>query len=88
VEIDIEDARLFHALSSKSLDNSRWGHLIEGVRLCLQSCATWKVVKIPKSCNSAAKVLATMEKTSPCFDVWLEDYPLILRDVILHELPL
>ena len=51
-------------------------------------CARWKVVKIPKSCNSAAKVLARMEKTSHCFDVWLEDYPLILRDVILHELPL
>uniref|UniRef100_A0A2N9F7D7 Protein kinase domain-containing protein n=1 Tax=Fagus sylvatica TaxID=28930 RepID=A0A2N9F7D7_FAGSY len=40
VEIDIADARLFHALSSKSLDNSRWGHLIEGVRLCLQACAS------------------------------------------------
>ncbi len=39
VEIDIENARLFYALTSKSLDNSQWGHLIEGVRLCLQSCA-------------------------------------------------
>ena len=38
VEIDIEDARLFHDLISKSLDNSRRGHQIEGVRLCLQSC--------------------------------------------------
>ena len=36
VEIDIEDARLFQALTSKSLYNSRWGHLIEGVRLGLQ----------------------------------------------------
>jgi hypothetical protein len=88
VEIDIEDARLFHALSSKSLDNSRWGHLIERVRLCLQSCARWKLVKIPKFCNSAAKFLARMVKSSPCFDVWLEDYPLFLRDVILREFPL
>jgi hypothetical protein len=60
VEIDIEDARLFHALTSNSLDNSRWGHLIEGVRLCLQSCARWKLVKIPKFCNSATKSLAKM----------------------------
>ena len=88
VEIDIEDARLFHALSSKSLDNSRWGHLIEGVRLCLQSCVRWKLFKIPKFCNSAAKFLARMVKSSPCFDVWLEDYPLFLRDVILREFPL
>jgi hypothetical protein len=88
VEIDIENARLFQALTSKSLDNSQWGHLIEGVRLCLQSCARWKLVKIPKFCNSAAKSLARMVKPIFCFDVWLEDYPLSLQDVILRELPL
>jgi hypothetical protein len=88
VEIDIEDTRLFQALISKSLDNSRWGHLIVGIRLCLQSCARWKLTKIPKFCNSAAKLIARMVKPSHCFDVWLEDYPLSLRDVILRELPL
>ena len=88
VEIGIVDARLFHALSSKSLDNSRWGHLIEGVRVCLQACARWKLSKIPNFCNSAAKLIARMVKPSPCFDVWLEDYLFSLRDVILREIPL
>jgi ribonuclease HI len=64
---------------------SRSGHFVEGSKQDVYHLRSFAFVHIPRVLNEAAHTLAKSAAASLCDDVWLEDIPACILDIVTRE---
>jgi ribonuclease HI len=65
---------------------SRNGHLIEGIKQEMQQFRSCSLVHVPRTCNEATHCLAKSVVECYCDDIWLEETPPCIVDVVVKDL--
>ena len=82
VEVEGDSLQVIRAINNKKLDRSGLGHIIHDIKLlgsCMQSCS---FLHIGRGGNKLAHSLARRAVLAADTDVWLEELPQDLVDVI------
>ncbi|GMY21081.1 hypothetical protein FCV25MIE_16322 [Fagus crenata] len=80
--LEVPSKALAKALPEHVEDDSSLGHVFDEARHELFYFNFWNVCQSSPASNKAARRLAQEAKTPISFDVWLEDYPVLLRDFV------
>jgi ribonuclease HI len=64
---------------------SRYGHLIDDTKLLLQRFCSWEVQHVKRGANMAAHSLAKGALRQSLEQIWLEDSPVFIHDIVCAE---
>jgi hypothetical protein len=73
------------ALRRKDLDNMSYGHLIHDTRVCFSFFNSLDIVHVRRDANKAAHVLAHCASSQMLDQVWLEECPPLIQQVVAVE---
>ncbi|GMY21085.1 hypothetical protein FCV25MIE_16326 [Fagus crenata] len=82
VVLEVPSKALAKALLEHVEDDSSVGHIFDEARHELFYFNFWNVSYSSPASNKAARCLAQEAKIPISFDIWLEDYPVFLRDFV------
>lgn len=86
VELECDCASLVAVLSSDKEDYSEVGRIIEDCRRYIMAFNSIQIRHIYREANSVAHRLAHFASFSFLDDLWLEETPAIIRDVLYEDL--
>ena len=80
-------AMVIQAIKNREVDQSAHGHIVGDIQdqVSLLSFFFYFFF-VPRSCNRVANALVKRVKTSPEFQVWLEDYPGDIAHLVMAEI--
>jgi len=81
----IKGAFIHISTSSFPGDVGRHNHFVEGSKQDVHHLRSFAFVHIPRVLNEAAHTLTKSAAASLCDDVWLEDIPACILDIVTRE---
>ena len=81
-----DSLHVIKAVNTSKLSKASYGHIIDEIRLMLSSISYCNFVHVQCEGNKLAHALPCQVVVSADIDVWLEDLPRDLDDVLLFDL--
>ncbi|PRQ19025.1 hypothetical protein RchiOBHm_Chr7g0212601 [Rosa chinensis] len=85
IDLESDCSLVITALHHNVEDRSEIGSIIDDCKSYLTSFHPFQVRHIFREANGAAKRLAHLASCNYIFDVWLEETPIIIRDVLYKD---
>jgi ribonuclease HI len=73
------------AVQTDSQHWSRFGHIVDGIKLGLSQLRSWQINHVKRDANSAAHVLAREAIKNVIDRVWVEETPNCIYGIVLRE---
>jgi ribonuclease HI len=76
---------IISALREGNQSNASFGHLVDDMRLVLQSMTEWKAAHVRREANGAAHILAKLATRNVIDQIWMYSTPDCICDIVLQE---
>jgi hypothetical protein len=85
VQLEVDAMNVVEAPKKEGPCWSPFGHLIVNARTCLVQMFSYSIHHVRQAANSVAHSLAKLTLSQLLDEVWLDDCPSVIRDVILAK---
>jgi hypothetical protein len=80
-----DSLEIVQALRNEGSCLGRFGQVVNEAKICLNSIHSWSIYRVKRSANNAAHCLAKYAFSLDSDQLWIDEYPSCIHDLVLFE---